>query len=98
MNGRNVALFAVLILGSVVSGPIGAAAQTYTVTDLGVLKGDNESSGFWINNLGDVVGCSDTATSFGYPCTGLVPGQHAFMWSKSGGFNAYAELAQLVGV
>ena len=61
------------------------AAQTYTITDLGVLKGDNESSGFWINNNGDVVGCSDTMTSEGYPCTGLVPGQHAFLWTKGTG-------------
>jgi probable HAF family extracellular repeat protein len=62
-----------------------AAAQTYAVTDIGVLKGDNESSGFWINNLGEVVGCSDTATPENYPCTGLVAGQHAFLWRKSGG-------------
>jgi probable HAF family extracellular repeat protein len=59
--------------------------QSYTITDLGVLKGDNESSGFWINNSGDVVGCSDTQTIEGYPCTGLVAGQHAFLWTKSGG-------------
>jgi probable HAF family extracellular repeat protein len=62
-----------------------ATAQTYTITDIGVLKGDNESSGFWINNLGEVVGCSDTATVEGYPCSGLVAGQHAFSWTKSGG-------------
>ena len=37
-----------------------AASQNYTVADLGVLKGDNESSGFWINDSGTVVGCSDT--------------------------------------
>jgi hypothetical protein len=43
-----------------------ALAQQYTITDLGVLKGDNESSGFWINNSGQVVGCSDTQTSQGY--------------------------------
>jgi probable HAF family extracellular repeat protein len=70
-----------------------AAAQTYTVTDLGALKGDNESSGFWINNLGEVVGCSDTATPLNYPCTGLVPGQHAFVWSKSHGMNELRTLA-----
>ena len=58
------------------------SAQTYTITDLGVLKGKNESNGFWINNLGDVVGCSDTQTSMGYPCTGLVAGQHAFYWRR----------------
>ena len=60
-----------------------AAAQSYTVyRDLGVLKSDNESSGFWINDSGTVVGCSDTETSEGYPCTGTVAGQHAFMWTK----------------
>ena len=74
-------LLAVGILASAVV----LAAQTYTITDLGVLKGDNESNGFWINNFGEVVGCADTATSEGYPCTGTVPGQHAFFWSKSSG-------------
>jgi probable HAF family extracellular repeat protein len=63
----------------------GAVAQTYTVTDIGVLKGDNESSGFWLNTSGAVVGCSDTANSEGYPCTGTGAGQHAFYWTKSGG-------------
>jgi probable HAF family extracellular repeat protein len=62
-----------------------AAAQTYTITDIGVLKGDNESNGFFINSSGAVVGCSDTANSEGYPCTGTGPGQHAFYWTKSGG-------------
>ena len=62
-----------------------AGAQTYTITDIGVLKGDNESSGFWINNNGEVVGCSDIETVEAYPCTGLVLGQHAFTWTKSGG-------------
>lgn len=69
------------------------AAQTYTVTDLGVLKGDNESSGFWINNLGEVVGCSDTASPYNYPCTGLVPGQHAFLWSKGHGMKDLGTLS-----
>jgi probable HAF family extracellular repeat protein len=70
-----------------------AAAQTYTVTDLGLLKGDNEASAFWINNLGEVVGCSDTATLENYPCTGLVPGQHAFKWTKSGGLKDLGTLS-----
>jgi probable HAF family extracellular repeat protein len=68
-------------------------AQTYTITDIGALKGDNESSGFWINNLGEVVGCSDTQTSEGYPCTGLVSGQHAFSWTKSGGMKDLGTLS-----
>ncbi len=50
-----------------------------------MLKGDNESSGFGLNSAGQVVGCSDTATPYGYPCTGLTAGQHAFLWSKSAG-------------
>jgi probable HAF family extracellular repeat protein len=62
-----------------------AAAQTYTITDIGVLKSDNESNAFWINSNGAVVGCSDTANSEGYPCTGTGAGQHAFYWTKSGG-------------
>ncbi|HYM79759.1 MAG TPA: HAF repeat-containing protein [Candidatus Dormibacteraeota bacterium] len=70
-----------------------AVGQTYHITDLGVLKGDNESSGFWINNLGEVAGCSDMQTSFGYPCTGLVPGQHAFYWTQSGGMKDLGTLS-----
>jgi probable HAF family extracellular repeat protein len=68
-------------------------AQTYTITDLGTLKGDSESSGFWINNSGDVVGCSDTQSSLGYPCTGLEPGQHAFLWSANGGMKDLGTLS-----
>ncbi len=63
----------------------GAVAQTYTITDIGVLKGSNESNGFWISSNGAVVGCSDTANVYGYPCTGTGPGQHAFYWTRSGG-------------
>jgi probable HAF family extracellular repeat protein len=77
---RALAVFVLYFAGSIL-----ASAQTYTVTDLGTLDGDNESSAFWISNLGEVVGCSDTETIEGYPCTGLVTGQHAFLWSKSGG-------------
>src|ERR1700735_3614794 len=70
-----------------------SAAQTYTITKIGALSGDNESSGFWVNNLGDVVGCSDKETVEGYPCTGLVSGQHAFLWSKSGGLKDLGPLS-----
>ena len=85
------------ILGACVALVLAAAAvataQTYTITAIGVLKGDNESSGFWINNLGEVVGCSDTKTVEGYPCTGLVPGQHAFSWTRSGGMKDLGTLS-----
>jgi len=85
----NAGVWAMLVLAAAGIG----AAQTYSVTDLGVLKGDNESSGFWINNNGDVVGCSDTQTLEGYPCTGLVAGQHAFLWTKSGGMKDLGTLS-----
>jgi probable HAF family extracellular repeat protein len=68
----------------VLAGTFSALAQTYAITEIGVLKGDNESSGFRLNSAGQVVGCSDTASN-GYPCTGLTAGQHAFLWSKSAG-------------
>jgi probable HAF family extracellular repeat protein len=70
-----------------------ASAQTYNVISLGALKGDNESAGFWINNLGEIVGCSDIATSEGYPCTGTVSGQHAFFWSKTNGLKDLGTLS-----
>jgi probable HAF family extracellular repeat protein len=80
MMGRTLLGVAILLAwGATVS------AQTYTIIDIGVLKSDNESNGFWINSSGAVVGCSDTANSEGYPCTGTGPGQHAFYWTKSGG-------------
>ena len=89
MNCRIAGLWAVLVLAFTVS----ASAQTYTVTDLGTLKADNESSGFWINNHGDVVGCSDKQSIYGYPCTGLVAGQHAFVWTSSGGMKDLGTLS-----
>ena len=79
---------ALLWIGSTVM-----AGQTYTIQTIGVLKGDNESNGFWINNFGEIVGCSDTATSQGYPCTGTVAGQHAFFWSKSTGMKDLGTLS-----
>ena len=85
-----IAVYLPVILLAVASG---AAAQSYTITDLGVLKGDNESSGFFINNLGEVVGCSDTQTVNGYPCTGMVPGQHAFYWSAAKGMKDLGTLS-----
>ena len=76
--------FAVLILSAVFMALASlAAAQTYTVADLGVLSGDSASQGFGINSSGDVVGCADTSTS-GYPCSEAFPG-HAFLWSSGGG-------------
>jgi probable HAF family extracellular repeat protein len=89
MTSRIAGVWATLVLATAVV----ATAQTYTIIDIGVLKGDNESSGFWINNLGEVVGCSDTQTAEGYPCTGVVAGQHAFSWTKSGGIKDLGTLS-----
>ena len=84
---------AALFLASLFASVALASAQTYTIRDIGVLPGDNESNGFWINNLGEVVGCSDTATPENYPCTGLVAGQHAFRWSASSGIKDLGTLS-----
>ena len=61
-----------------------AAAQTYKVTDLGVLPGHTGSAGFGINSSGQVTGCSDGSTSQGNLCAFIAP-SHAFLWSSSGG-------------
>jgi hypothetical protein len=50
-----------------------APAQTYTVTDLGVLSGDSAGQGLAVNSSGQVVGRADTSTS-GSPCSGSFPG------------------------
>jgi probable HAF family extracellular repeat protein len=76
-----IALGAGFFLGTIALG----VGQSYTITAIGVLKGDNESSGLFINFSGQVVGCSDVANGEGYPCTGTGTGQHAFLWSASGG-------------
>jgi probable HAF family extracellular repeat protein len=61
-----------------------AAAQTYTVTDLGVLGGDISSLGDAINSSGQVAGCSDMSTDAGVLCEGQSPG-HAFLWGATSG-------------
>ncbi|HEY3972483.1 MAG TPA: hypothetical protein VGM18_05730 [Candidatus Sulfotelmatobacter sp.] len=90
MTSRIASLWATFVL---LAAAFATAQSSYTITDIGVLKGDNESSGFWINNSGEVVGCSDTETTYGYPCTGLVAGQHAFSWTKSGGIKDLGTLS-----
>jgi probable HAF family extracellular repeat protein len=62
-----------------------AAAQSYTVTDLGALPGDLSSTGNWINATGQIAGCADTSTGSTVPCTNNLPGAHAFLWSSGTG-------------
>jgi probable HAF family extracellular repeat protein len=69
-------LFVVLMAAASV-----ASAQTYTVTDLGVLSGDTASEGLAVNSSGEVVGCADTSDISGFPCSESFPG-HAFLWKK----------------
>jgi probable HAF family extracellular repeat protein len=67
-----------------------ASAQTYTIIDLGVLHGDSASASIGINSVGQIVGCSDTSTTY-YPCSGLEPG-HAFLWNSKTGMKDLGKL------
>lgn len=80
-NGRRglpLLIFALTAMASI------SAAQTYSITDLGVLPGDSASQGLALNSSGQVVGCSDTSTVTDYPCGETFPG-HAFLWSSTTG-------------
>ena len=59
-----------------------AAAQTYTITEIGTVKGDNENSGFGSTTSAkwSVV---PTLDGRGISLHRLVPGQHAFSWTKA---------------
>lgn len=59
MNSHSMALLALLTIAGAVSSP----AQTYTVTDLGVAAGDNQSLGGGINGLGQAAGTSSNAAN-----------------------------------
>ncbi len=61
-----------------------SAAQTYTVTDLGVLPGDSGSLAYDLNASGELTGCSDTSTSLSALCGGGFPGD-AYLWSSGKG-------------
>jgi len=69
-----------------------ALAQTYKVTDLGVLPGDSGSAGFSINSFGRVTGCSDGSTTQNNLCAFVLP-SHAFLWSSSGGMQDLGTLS-----
>src|SRR5579862_5196320 len=53
-----------------------AAAQSYTVTDLGTLNGIGNSGSTAINETGEVIGWSTAQGSSGY---------HCFLWSQANG-------------
>lgn len=79
-----------LALGLIASAGT-AGAQTYTVTDLGVLSGDTSSWGIFINASGQATGCSDTSTTQGNLCNFVDPGE-AFVWSSANGMKSLGTL------
>jgi|HubBroStandDraft_4_1064222.scaffolds.fasta_scaffold12520_5 probable HAF family extracellular repeat protein len=79
MNARNKFVICFLLVLFV---PCFAAAQTYTVTDLGVLPGDSSSLAYFVNSSGQITGCSDNSTSQSTLCQGDSPSD-AFLWSSS---------------
>jgi probable HAF family extracellular repeat protein len=69
-----------------------AAAQTYTVTDLGALSGFTSTYADDNNNHGLATGCSDDSVLPTVPCTTNIPSE-AFLWSSSGGMRPLGNLA-----
>jgi probable HAF family extracellular repeat protein len=69
-----------------------AAAQTYTVTDLGALSGFTSSYADDNNNPGLVTGCSDNSMVPTVPCTTNIASE-AFLWSSSGGMQPLGYLS-----
>lgn len=84
MEDKNAGIRMTILFLALIALGGGAAAQTYTVTDLGVLPGFTASQGFAVNSAGEVVGCSDMSPLGTYPCGETSPG-HAFAWSKTTG-------------
>ena len=78
MNGKK-RLAAYLLLPLVFAAA--AAAQTYTVTDLGTLSGFSSSLAYDNNSAGQVTGCSDNSILPTVPCTTNIPAD-AYLWSN----------------
>lgn len=60
-----------------------ATTKTYTITDLGVLSGDSESSGNQLNNLGHVIGLSANQAVEGCNYFTSTCGYHGFIYNGS---------------
>jgi len=58
-----------------------AAAQTYTVTDLGTLSGFSSSLAYDNNSSGQITGCSDNSMLPTVPCTTNIAAD-AYLWSN----------------
>ncbi len=70
----------------------GAAAQTYTVTDLGALTGFTSSYADDNNNQGQITGCSDNSTPPTVPCATNIPSE-ALLWSSNGDMQPLGHLS-----
>lgn len=88
MNSRTKLLLALVSLGLTAT----VAAQTYTVTDLGVLPGDSSSLGYYVNASGQVTGCSDNTTQQTDLCQGFAPSD-AYVWTSSTGMQSLGGLS-----
>jgi probable HAF family extracellular repeat protein len=81
---KNSQFFRLSLLLSLVLIPLffvaNVEAQTYTVTDLGLLPGDTGSWSTYINSSGQITGCSDTSNSQAGVCNWMYSGD-AFVWS-----------------
>jgi len=69
-----------------------AAAQSYTVTDLGTLSGFSSSLAYDISPSGLVVGCSDNSTPPSTPCSTTIPAE-AYLWTLKGGMQPLGYLS-----
>jgi probable HAF family extracellular repeat protein len=67
-------------------------AQTYTVTDIGVLPGYSSSLAYYVNSSGQATGCSDNSTSQSTLCIGESPSD-AYLWSSEKGLVDLGNLA-----
>ncbi len=61
---------------------VAAAAQTYTVTDLGTLPGFTSSHAYDNNNPGQVTGCSDNSIVPTVPCSDPSLPADPFLWTN----------------
>jgi probable HAF family extracellular repeat protein len=80
MNIRMKCVIRVLV--SMVFVTVSAAAQKYTITNLGALPGFTSSYADDNNNTGLVTGCSDNSVYPAVPCATDIPAD-AFLWSSS---------------
>lgn len=78
-------LFRILSVLLLTLGAYEGRAQTYTVTDLGILAGDSTSAGLGVNSQGHVIGCSGAPP---YVCPNGFNPPGGFFWTQHNGIQA----------